>query len=51
MVREKELSSIQIIADNNFKSQFIVYHAINTIPYFLLIDPDRKIFNGDAPRP
>ncbi|WP_417875850.1 TlpA family protein disulfide reductase [Winogradskyella sediminis] len=51
MVKEKELSGIQLIADNNFKSQFIVDYAINTIPRFLLIDPDGKIINADAPRP
>ncbi|WP_179320109.1 TlpA family protein disulfide reductase [Winogradskyella helgolandensis] len=51
MVNDKELGGIQLIADNNGKSQFIGAYAINSIPRFLLIDPDGAIVSADAPRP
>lgn len=51
MVEEKELGGIQIIADNNWKSEFIQAFKINGIPRFILIDPDGNIISPDAPRP
>ncbi|SDI31841.1 TlpA family protein disulfide reductase [Winogradskyella thalassocola] len=51
MVNDKELGGIQLIADNNSKSQFVTDYAINSIPRFLLIDPDGNIVSADAPRP
>ena len=33
------------------KSQFVTDYAINSIPRFLLIDPDGNIVSADAPRP
>ncbi len=51
MVAEKELGGVQLIADKDWKSQFVVDYAINGIPRFILIDPEGKIVNADAPRP
>ncbi len=51
MVVEKELSGIQLFADNNWSSQFIVEYGIQGIPRFILIDPNGKIVSASAPRP
>ncbi|WP_296316704.1 TlpA family protein disulfide reductase [Winogradskyella sp. UBA3174] len=51
MIADKNLGGIQLIADNGFRSQFIQDYKINSIPRFLLIDPDGNIVNADAPRP
>jgi len=51
MVAEKELSGIQLFADNGFESAFVRDYKINSIPRFMLIDPDGNIVNADAPRP
>ena len=51
MILEKELGGIQLFADNNWKSQFIMDYGIQGIPRFLLIDPDGIIVNPNAPRP
>ncbi len=51
MVKEEELEGIQLIADNNFESTFIKEYLINGIPRFILIDPQGKIIDRDAPRP
>jgi thiol-disulfide isomerase/thioredoxin len=51
MVATKELSGMQLMADNGFASKFIKDYKINGIPRFILIDPDGNIINADAPRP
>ncbi len=51
MVKEKELSGIQLFADNDWKSQFVVDYAIEGIPRFILIDTNGNIVSADAPRP
>jgi len=51
MVVDKELGGVQLLADANWKSQFITDYKINGIPRFILIDPDGNIVNADAPRP
>lgn len=51
MVADKDLGGIQLMADNGFTSTFIRDYKINSIPRFLLIDPDGNIVNADAPRP
>ncbi|WP_282081301.1 TlpA family protein disulfide reductase [Aquimarina algiphila] len=51
MVTEKELGGIQLFADNNWSSQFIVDYGIQGIPRFILIDPNGKIVSASAPRP
>ncbi len=51
MISEKELGGIQLFADNNWKSQFVVDYGIQGIPRFILIDPEGIIVNPNAPRP
>jgi thiol-disulfide isomerase/thioredoxin len=51
MVKDKELGGIQLLADNGFNSTFMRAYKINSIPRFILIDPEGNIVNADAPRP
>ncbi len=51
MVNKEELGGIQLIADKDWKSQFVVDYGINGIPRFILIDPVGNIVSADAPRP
>ncbi|QXP68540.1 redoxin family protein [Polaribacter sp. AHE13PA] len=51
MIEEKELGGVQLLADNNFNSQFIKDYAISGIPRFILLDPQGKIIDANAPRP
>lgn len=50
-VTEKQLGGLQLLADNNWNSDFIKAFAINSIPRFILIDPDGKVVDSDALRP
>lgn len=51
MVADKELTGIQLMADNGFASDFINKYKVNTIPRFILIGPNGNIISADAPRP
>jgi len=51
MLAEKELSGHQLFADAAFKSEFVKAYNITGIPRFILIDPNGKIVDYDAPRP
>ena len=51
MIKEKELGGIQLLADNDWKSEFVQNYKINGIPRFILIDPKGNIVTPDAPRP
>ncbi|MDO6855365.1 TlpA family protein disulfide reductase, partial [Cellulophaga lytica] len=50
-VVDKELGGIQLIADNNFESDFIQDYVIQGIPKFILLDTEGNIVNANAPRP
>jgi thiol-disulfide isomerase/thioredoxin len=50
-VIDNKLGGIQLLADNDFRSEFVQGYKINAIPRFILISPDGKIVNADAPRP
>jgi len=50
-VKEKELGGVQLFADKNWNSDFIRSFSINSIPRFILIDPNGKVVQADAPRP
>ncbi|WP_207533089.1 TlpA family protein disulfide reductase [Desertivirga arenae] len=50
-VKEQNLTGTQVLADHDFGSDFIQAFGINTIPRFILIDPEGKIVSGNAPRP
>ncbi|MGV8946789.1 MAG: redoxin family protein [Lutibacter sp.] len=51
MVTAEQLGGIQLFADKNFESQFILDYNINSIPRFLMIDAAGNIVDADAPRP
>lgn len=51
MVADEQLGGMQLYADNNFESQFILDYGINAIPRFILIDPSGNIVDADAARP
>jgi len=48
MVADEELTGIQIMADND---DFATAYNISGIPRFILIDPEGKIVDSNAPRP
>ena len=50
-VKDKQLGGIQLFADKNWMSDFIKAFQINSIPRFILIDPNGKVVNADANRP
>ncbi len=51
MVKEEELGGVQLYADKNFDSKFITEYGINSIPRFILLDPQGNIVDSDADRP
>lgn len=50
-VTEKQLGGVQLMADKDWNSDFAKGYGITGIPRFILIGPDGKIVNADAPRP
>ncbi|WP_299115376.1 TlpA disulfide reductase family protein [uncultured Winogradskyella sp.] len=48
---DKQLGGIQLFADKSFDSDFMNAYAVNSIPRFILIDPEGKIIDSEAPRP
>ena len=50
-VSEKQLGGIQLFADKNWNSDFMKSFGINSIPRFILIDPNGKVVKSDAKRP
>jgi len=51
MVADKNLTGTQIMADNEWQSDFVRGYGITAIPRFILIGPDGNIVNNNAPRP
>ena len=51
MVADQSLGGIQLIADKDWKSDFVTSYGINGIPRFILIDPQGNVVDADAPRP
>jgi len=51
MIKAKNMGGIQLLADKDYNSQFIKDYFIYGIPRFILLDPEGKIVNYDAPRP
>jgi len=51
LVTDKNLGGIQLLADNDWNSEFVVKYGITGIPRFILIGPDGNIVNSDAERP
>lgn len=51
MVKDKNMSGIQLFADGNWKADFVTAYGIRSIPRFILIDKEGNIISADAPRP
>ena len=51
MIEDEDLGGIQILADNDWNSDFITAYNIKGIPRFILIDKEGNIVNSNAPRP
>ena len=51
MVKGENLTGIQILADKDWRSEFVTAYNITGIPRFILIDPEGKIYDANAPRP
>lgn len=50
-VKENDLGGVQLFADNAFETAFIKQFNINSIPRFILIDPEGNIVSANADRP
>lgn len=50
-VTDKNLGGIQLLADNDWNSEFILKYEIRGIPRFILIDPNGNIVSSDIQRP
>jgi thiol-disulfide isomerase/thioredoxin len=50
-VTDKALGGTQLYADKNWNSDFIKAFGINSIPRFILIDPNGIVVDADAKRP
>lgn len=51
MVTDKELDGVQLLAIGGWGSSIIKDYQIIAIPRFILIDPEGKIINSNAPHP
>ncbi|WMI64131.1 TlpA disulfide reductase family protein [Aestuariibaculum sp. YM273] len=51
MVKDKNMSGVQILAPNETGSDFTRAYNINSIPRFIFIDPQGNIVDFDAPKP
>lgn len=50
-VSDKNLGGVQLFADKDWESEFVVKYGVTGIPRFILIDPKGTIVNSDAARP
>ena len=50
-VDDKKLGGVQLMADKDWKSDFVMALGIRSIPRFILIAPDGKVIDADAKRP
>ncbi|SNR17536.1 TlpA family protein disulfide reductase [Tenacibaculum jejuense] len=51
MVKDEELGGIQLMADKDWQSKFVLDYQVQGIPHFILIDPEGNIVKSYAPRP
>ena len=50
-VTDKNLGGVQLFADKDWESEFVVNYGVTGIPRFILIDPQGNIVSSDANRP
>jgi len=51
MIESKGMDWDQLIAPNNWQNEFITAYGINSIPRFILLDPEGNVLSADALRP
>ena len=51
MITARDLRGVQLLADKGWQSSFVKDYGIKGIPRFILLDPEGKIINANAPRP
>jgi hypothetical protein len=51
MINEKDMGGVQLISTDGWQSQIMKDYAINSIPRFMLFDPDGNIISVNAVRP
>ena len=51
MIEDEGLKGIQIMADQDWNSDFVTAYKIQGIPRFILLDKEGNIVNSNAPRP
>lgn len=51
MIKKRELGGTQLLADNDWNSDFIQSYGIRGIPRFILLDDKGNIVSADAERP
>ncbi len=51
MIQDQKLGGIQLMADKNWQSKFVLDYQVQGIPHFILIDPEGNIVKSYAPRP
>lgn len=51
MIRDKQMTGIQLFADKSWKSDFAKAYHINSIPRFILLDPKGNVVDADMSRP
>lgn len=50
-VADKSLVGVQLFADKDWQSEFVVNYGVMGIPRFILIDPQGNVVSSDAERP
>ncbi|KAF2336242.1 TlpA family protein disulfide reductase [Flavobacterium daemonense] len=50
-VTDKKLGGVQLFADKDRESEFVVNYGVTGIPRFIIVDPKGNIVKSDAPRP
>jgi thiol-disulfide isomerase/thioredoxin len=50
-VADKNLGGVQLFADKDWESEFVMSYGVTGIPRFILIDPKGNIVKADAARP
>lgn len=50
-VTDKKLGGVQLFADKDWESEFVVNYGVDGIPRFILIDPKGNVVSADAERP
>lgn len=50
-ITDKKLGGVQLFADKDWESEFVMNYGVTGIPRFILIDPKGNVVSSDASRP